>query len=259
MVNCHLEGNPYRAAERVSQIRSSLRRLVNKLVCQTCNHSLSFYCTIPQTSQKVDPSTASVVVLGDLNGISSSCAYRLLAEGRLPAGATEPYMPGVPVTEEDLDHPFAFVDAYRGAEDVLPFTFKKVHTGWMANDNAVGRMCVIQCTPISQGSGYGSVIDFILHTDDLQTCGVLQPLANVQALRVAQRQSLPNQVHPSDHLPVGAVLVGRTAQEARDGDVLAANASQVPADRAAGGGMLQAMHAGVLGVAQPRCFCGATR
>lgn len=62
-----------------------------------------------------------------------------------------------------------------------------------------------------QGSGYGSVIDFILHTDDLQTCVVLQPLENVQALRVAQRQSLPNQVHPSDHLPVGAVLVGRGA------------------------------------------------
>lgn len=85
----------------------------------------------PQTSQKVDPAKASVVVLGDLNGISSSCAYRLLAEGRLPAGATEPYLPGVPVTEQDLDHPFVFVDAYRGAEDVLPFTFKKVpRNGW---------------------------------------------------------------------------------------------------------------------------------
>lgn len=103
------------------------------------------------------------------------------------------------------------------------------------------------------------MIDFILHTDDLQTQSVLQPLSSAHALRVAQRQSLPNQVHPSDHLPVGAVLVGRVAQGLEDDAAMAQAGGADGRDGAArvDTGHMDMVH--VVGrVAQPRCVCGAT-
>ncbi len=64
-----------------------------------------------------------------------------------------------------------------------------------------------------QGSRNGSVIDFILHTPDLAAQHVLQPLATVQELRLAQRNNMPNRLHPSDHLQIGAVLVGTATHD----------------------------------------------
>lgn len=97
-----------------------------------------------------------------------------------------------------------------------------------------------------------------MHTDDLRTSAVLQPLENLQALRVAQRQSLPNHVHPSDHLPVGAVLVGRAEQVANGEAGGAAAAAEAVGGAAGGSSAVEAVvrHAEAV-VAKRRCsVCG---
>jgi CCR4-NOT transcription complex subunit 6 len=74
--NCHLEGSPYKPAERLNQLRSTLA---------------SF--TKHQATSGLDPAACHVVVGGDLNSSSSEGPYRLLTQGWLPAGYREAHLP----------------------------------------------------------------------------------------------------------------------------------------------------------------------
>jgi CCR4-NOT transcription complex subunit 6 len=74
--NCHLEGSPYKPAERVNQLRSTLA-------------SLSKH----QAAAGLEPGTCHVVVAGDLNSCSSEGPYKLMAQGWLPAGYREAHLP----------------------------------------------------------------------------------------------------------------------------------------------------------------------
>ncbi len=62
VVNCHLEGSPYRPNDRVSQMRSALQRL------QQCQ----------QQQAGVEPRDCLVVVCGDFNSSRSESVWRLL-------------------------------------------------------------------------------------------------------------------------------------------------------------------------------------
>lgn len=74
--NCHLEGSPYKPAERLNQLRSTLASL-----------------TKHQAASGLDPAACHVVVGGDLNSSSSEGPYRLLTQGWLPAGYREAHLP----------------------------------------------------------------------------------------------------------------------------------------------------------------------
>ena len=54
--------------------------------------------------------------------------------GRIEAGSTEPYLPGVSVTAVTVAHPYALQDAYTAQGVLLPFTFRRqvrsAFSGW---------------------------------------------------------------------------------------------------------------------------------
>ena len=63
LINCHLEGSPYRPTDRVSQMRSALQRL------QQCQ----------QQQAGVEPRDCTVVVAGDFNSGRAESVWRLLS------------------------------------------------------------------------------------------------------------------------------------------------------------------------------------
>jgi hypothetical protein len=90
-----------------------------------------------------------------------------------------PAAPQVPVTKETIAHPFALHEAYEAAGFRPPFT-RKV-------------------------PGSAAVLDFLWCSRHMRVEAVMKPLQ--QELKpLVEKASLPNRVHPSDHLPVGAVL-----------------------------------------------------
>jgi mRNA deadenylase 3'-5' endonuclease subunit Ccr4 len=111
VINVHLEGSPYRAADRVSQLRHALQRLAYHL--ETTGRSIS---------------TAKVILVGDFNSICSDSPSKFLKEGILEAGYTDPMPPDQqPATDHDIHHPFHLHDVYEIAQSVPPFTRKVMH------------------------------------------------------------------------------------------------------------------------------------
>lgn len=111
IINVHLEGSPYRAADRVSQLRHALQRLAHHL-----------------ESTGRDIQTAKVILVGDFNSISTDSPSKFLKEGKLEAGYTDPRPPNQqPATEHDIHHPFKLHDVYEVAQSVPPFTRKVEH------------------------------------------------------------------------------------------------------------------------------------
>lgn len=162
MANVHLEGNPLRPQDRISQIRNVLA-VINKM----------------KGDLDVDGQFSSVAVAGDFNSERDSTVYRLLTAGRLEAGATEPIMPGIPVTEKTIAHPFKFKDVYAEAKASQAFT-RKV-------------------------PGMTQTIDYILVSDDLVVRAVNKTMTAKERSH-AQKHYLPNRHQPSDHVPLGVLL-----------------------------------------------------
>lgn len=67
--NCHLEGSPYKPAERLNQLRSTLASLAKH-----------------QAGAGLDPGSCHVLIGGDMNSCAAEAPYKLLAQGWLPAG-----------------------------------------------------------------------------------------------------------------------------------------------------------------------------
>ena len=164
IINVHLEGSPYRAADRVSQLRHALQRLAHHL-----------------ESTGRDISTAKVILVGDLNSISTDSPSKFLKEGKLEAGYTDPRPPNQqPATEHDIQHPFKLHDVYEKAQQVPAFTRKVEHRT-------------------------GARLDFVWATPGLDIEAVMRPLP-MEHRELVERVGLPNYALPSDHLPVGAVF-----------------------------------------------------
>jgi endonuclease/exonuclease/phosphatase family metal-dependent hydrolase len=137
IVNVHLEGNPYRGADRVSQLRHALQRLAHHI----------------EASGR-DPGTAHVALVGDFNSLDCDAPATFLRQGFLPAGYTDEYPSNGaagPATDHDISHPFQLRDVYEAAQAVPPFTRKVHHRG-------------------------GARLDFVWATPGLGVGGVLRPL-----------------------------------------------------------------------------------
>ncbi|EFN59287.1 hypothetical protein CHLNCDRAFT_137627 [Chlorella variabilis] len=122
---------------------------------------------------------ADVIICGDFNSLDQDSPCWLLRRGRLERNHTDACCPQVPTTKETIAHPFALHEAYESSGYRQPFTHK------VAQDHAV--------------------LDFIWCSRHMPVAAVMRPLQ--QELReVVGKCYLPNRWHPSDHLPVGAVL-----------------------------------------------------
>lgn len=120
-----------------------------------------------------------VVVLGDFNSEEQDSPCWLLRRGRLERNHTDACCPQVPTTTVTIAHPFALREAYESANCRPPFTRK------------VGRE--------------HAVLDFIWAARHMPLVALLRPLQ--QELReLVNKVYMPNRWHPSDHLPIGAVL-----------------------------------------------------
>lgn len=140
-------------------------------------------------------------VAGDFNCTRAEGIYRFLYRGRLEGGYWEPFQRQQPVVAETAAHAFTLHDVYADcAAFAQPYTF--------------GR------------PGGGVVIDFLWASAALPVRGVLQYVGPRRAAEW-QRSGIPNADHPSDHLPLGAVVdvalaaPPRPPSEAAEADVAA--------------------------------------
>jgi CCR4-NOT transcription complex subunit 6 len=166
IINVHLEGSPYRASDRVSQLRHALHRLEYHL-----------------EATGRDIATAKVILVGDFNSTSTDSPSKFLKQGFLEAGYTDPLPVNQqqPATDHDIYHHFNLQDVYEISQSIPPFTRKVQHrTG--------ARLDLIWAT-----------------TSGLEVEAVMRPLP-LEHRELVERIGLPNYALPSDHLPVGAVF-----------------------------------------------------
>lgn len=117
---------------------------------------------------------------GDFNSTRSEALHRYLFRGRLEGGYWEPFQRWQPVVETTEAHPFNLRDVYSEvAKFPMGFTYGRPSGS---------------CT-----------IDYIWASSALRVQGVLQFLNRRQQVEW-QRQGIPSEQHPSDHLPLGVVV-----------------------------------------------------
>jgi CCR4-NOT transcription complex subunit 6 len=117
---------------------------------------------------------------GDFNSARCEALHRYLLRGRLEGGYWEPFQRRQPIVETTEAHPFKLTDVYNElAKFPMGFTY--------------GRPSCC-CT-----------IDYAWTSRALQVKGVLQCLSRRQEVEW-QRHGIPNEQHPSDHLPLGVVV-----------------------------------------------------
>eukprot|EP01062_Namystynia_karyoxenos_P084455 TRINITY_DN9937_c0_g1_i1.p1 TRINITY_DN9937_c0_g1~~TRINITY_DN9937_c0_g1_i1.p1 ORF type:complete len:393 (+),score=121.47 TRINITY_DN9937_c0_g1_i1:91-1269(+) len=173
IVNVHLEGNPIKVPQRISQLKSSLKRVA-----------------ADQSKRKVAPADCAMVVAGDFNAIAGSASNLCLANGGLPKTFRDPWAgDDVVVTKEDYRHPYPLSDIYQVCDGLEP-----------GEDDGRCR------THFSRDCAQGSPIDHVFYSHR-----TLRPIARrrvltPEQLRAVRAEHLPSEWHPSDHLPVGAVF-----------------------------------------------------
>ncbi|PSC75824.1 molecular chaperone [Micractinium conductrix] len=149
-------------------------------------HRLEHHMGSPEAAQAAD-----VVICGDFNSEPQDSPCWLLRRGRLERNHTDACCPQVPTTKESIAHPFALHEAYESTDYRQPFTRK------------VG--------PES------AVLDFIWCSRHMEVSAVMRPL-QPELRPLVEKCYLPNRWHPSDHLPVGAVLRVSLVGDAAAGD-----------------------------------------
>ena len=168
VINCHLEGKPEEGRQRVSQLEHALGRLLLRIQSQSLE----------------DPRAARVVVVGDFNSTYEEAPCQFMHEGMLPASfdaSTHTHYDSSGQPLESLTHPFDFREAYVACSEVPQWTHNR--------------------------NGSGSRVDFVWVSRNLDICGCLNPLPTEFAYAgLLGGRGSPNEILPSDHLPVGVCL-----------------------------------------------------
>ncbi|MEW5307631.1 MAG: hypothetical protein WDW38_011404 [Sanguina aurantia] len=160
---------------RPSDRVSQIRSVLDRLQRHQADHGLG-------------PGECPLLVVGDLNSGRADSICQLLHRGRLEGGSTCISPPHTVVTRTTLSHPFALEEAYSSADLDLAFTHK---------------------TP----SG-ASTLDYLWYSSLLLSVVALyQPLCAKGRGLLSADQAMPNQLHPSDHLPIGAIFRLRDVEE----------------------------------------------
>eukprot|EP01024_Parvocaulis_polyphysoides_P051585 TRINITY_DN50874_c0_g1_i1.p1 TRINITY_DN50874_c0_g1~~TRINITY_DN50874_c0_g1_i1.p1 ORF type:complete len:211 (-),score=19.09 TRINITY_DN50874_c0_g1_i1:207-791(-) len=132
-----------------------------------------------QTSEGLDAESCNVVICGDFNSGSKGPVVEYLYRGRLPQGYTDPEYPDVEVTKETVAHPYALKDVHDSSR------FK------------------VLCTRKSTGTWVR--IDFIWCSRHLNVAA-LRRIVEQEEWKILLKTDMPNRIHPSDHLPIAAIL-----------------------------------------------------
>ncbi|KAI3433865.1 hypothetical protein D9Q98_003668 [Chlorella vulgaris] len=148
---------------------------------------------------------SDVIICGDFNSLEQDSPCWLLRQGRLERNHTDACCPQVPTTKVSIAHPFALHEAYDAAGYHLPFTHK------------VGQQ--------------HAVLDYVWSSRHMRVAAVMRPLQQEHRAMV-DSSFLPNRVHPSDHLPIGAVLK-LTCTAGVEEELQAAVAAAAPATKVA--------------------------
>ncbi|KAL4424801.1 hypothetical protein ABPG77_000841 [Micractinium sp. CCAP 211/92] len=141
---------------------------------------------------------ADVIICGDFNSEEQDSPCWLLRRGRLERNHTDACCPQVPTTKETISHPFALHEVYAASSHRQPFTRK------------VGRE--------------HAVLDFLWCSRHMPISAVMRPL-QPELRPLVDKCFLPNRWHPSDHLPIGAVVRVSPVGDARAAAEAAAHAA----------------------------------
>jgi len=180
VASCHLEGAPWEAATRITQIRKALESVGRH-----------------QKTLGADPATTAFVVAGDFNETAEEGAVcHCLSNGGLQKSFRSPAFPDLELTKQDFTHGFEMADLY------VP--------GWQPGDAcAFPQRPSTFCAPVGpneeQAEGF-SAIDFVFFSRGaLRPSAVRRPFTEEQR-REAAATGIPAAWHISDHVPIGGTF-----------------------------------------------------
>ena len=216
--NVHLQGHFEEVAMRLNQVKSMFKQLsmhvatVAKGPGATKAAAASAAAAVAPAASDAAPAAVSaaasssaapvatveaasspmVVFAGDFNqNFAHSSVHLLTVSGEVAAGYTDATVGGRVVTKEAVSQPFRMQSAYdpfRRHERFWPaFTF---HSGHDRNQPS-----------------YSNVLDYVYHTPaSLPLLATMRVIGGPEELHLIERDSIPNQLIPSDHLPIGATF-----------------------------------------------------
>ena len=221
MCNVHLQGHHSETATRLNQVKSLFKQLEKHVasVARGVNGSSGAAAAAPKQKDKTKakassdeaasatpvtaapaspPATAPMLLLtGDFNQTHThSAVHRLAVAGHVPAGFCDERLRHHPdlfaqrgiVTPVEVSQPFPLESVYDREGRARHFPRYTYH-----NNHYVG-------------SPYNDVLDYIYHTAaTLPLLASMRVVDGDEAVRI-EETSLPNELIPSDHLPIGATF-----------------------------------------------------
>jgi endonuclease/exonuclease/phosphatase family metal-dependent hydrolase len=188
VANVHLEAGAEKASQRFCQLKSLLRRLQLQRACDVAQAQGRPRALSPAA----DIRGAAVVLAGDFNFDRRSALHHLLSTGKLPE---DPVL-------ASFGEPAALVrkGSIPYSHPLLPLTdtYEDCSPPWGP--------------PLRSSYRNGRLLDFIWHSDSVR-CLRAMPIATEAGSQQPHR--IPSGAHPSDHLPVGALLSWSGAPRAR--------------------------------------------
>lgn len=136
--------------------------------------------SILETLDKEHGHEIDVVFCGDFSSTRNNAPWKFLSTRQLEGGYVEEGYPNVEVVKETAVHSFDLQDAYESAGAVPAFT--------------------------ARSPNRRIEVDFIFCSRALNIAGVLQSV-DPRLIPSVDRSLLPNRLTPSDHLPLGAVML----------------------------------------------------
>lgn len=183
VINVHLEGHPDLEDQRFLQLSSSLKCL-SKMIRRLEPYRKDF---------------PAVVICGDFNSTPSESIFKLLYSGMLHANAKHPCSVGedIVVTKTEYHLPCTFECALEESE--LEYIAKKFQDCAESQSSIQG---LDENIKFSFYVNQKRRLDFIWYNSAQLICSAVMEIYKEDK----DLSSLPNLEHPSDHLPVGAIL-----------------------------------------------------